>query len=462
MKRILCGIAALLLLGAGCAGRQERALREDLYEEMVALRLGRHAAADGAAEATLPESPRLEDYLRFAALKSPALRAAYYRWAAAVEKAPQARALPNPTLSYTHYLREVETRVGPQRSRLGLMQKVPWPTKITSAADRAVREALSRQYLYDAEKLSLFYRVRRAYYEYYYLRRSARVVQDSLTLLQNVEDTIRVRYEAAAAPGPALTRLQVELGKLENRLAGLRALRPALAARLNEAIGRAPEAPLPWPEEPPGELPALAEEELLAALSTENPGLQAAREKVRAAASGVRLARAQYLPDVGLGVSVIETDRRTDADPDDNGKDPVMLTLDLSLPIWWGKVAAGVRQAEAERAAAESELARKSQRLTADLRMAFFHYGDAERKQNLFAKTLVPKAEQALEATRTSFAAGEAAFADLLDAERTLLEFRLMAERATVDRAVRLAELEMLSGRPLRRPAAAEAADADE
>jgi hypothetical protein len=38
----------------------------------------------------------------------------------------------------------------------------------------------------------------------------------------------------------------------------------------------------------------------------------------------------------------------------------------------------------------------------------------------------------------------------MIDAERQLLEFRLMEERALVDRNIRLAELEKLCGRELR------------
>jgi outer membrane protein TolC len=48
-----------------------------------------------------------------------------------------------------------------------------------------------------------------------------------------------------------------------------------------------------------------------------------------------------------------------------------------------------------------------------------------------------------------AFAAGRAGFLDLIDAQRTLLEFELAYERALADRAINLAELEMLAGREL-------------
>lgn len=454
MKKAAWSLTMILLL-SGCASQEEMTLRSHLHDEARSLRLDECEPDDRNVSdvSSLPEQPMLSDYLQYAALNSPTLKTAYYRWAAAVEKAPQARALPNPTVGYTHYIREVETRVGPQKNRFAIMQMVPWPTKLTNKSDRAVREALSHKYLYDAEKLSLFFKVRSAYYEYYYLHQSLQVVKDNLSLLQNIEGTILTRYEAAAATNPSLIQVQVELGKQEDRLRSVEALRAVFASRLNAAIGRSPELDLPWPEVVFDDMPVLDEEALLAALQVDNPGLKAARAKMYAAQAGERLAHAQYMPDFTVGASFIETDRFTDMNPADNGKDPVMVTLEVSLPVWLNKYAAGVREAKAGRLAAENALKAQSNQIAVDLRLAFFNYGDAARKWNLFAKTLVPKAEQALDASLTAFSAGKAGFADVLDTERTLLELRLMEKRAQVDQAIRLGELEMLSGRELRQAA---------
>ena len=446
--------AVLLLAGslAGCAFQQEGALRDQLGREAAALGLeDRASASEGRVVTdTLTGDPSLQDCLTYAALHSPRLRKAFYEWQAALEKTPQARSLPDPKFSYTHYVREVETRVGPQKNRFALMQMIPWPEKITSRTDMAVRQALTAKYLYEAEKLHLFHRVRQTYAEYYYLGRSLDILRDSMTLLENLEESLRTGYKADIAKDSDLNRMQVELGKLADRLESLAALRPARLARLNSILGRKPTAPMDLPESLPVEEPQLEEAELLERLTADNPGLRAAREKVRASLAGERLARADYFPDFGLSAGFIETDRRVDANPEDNGKDPVLVGVEVSLPLWRSKYAAGVREAQARRQASEAALEEKADNLAADLRLAFYKYEDAGRKQNLFAKTLVPKAEQVLESARSSYTAGQAAFADLIETERDLIELRLLAERARVDRLIGLSELEMLAGRALR------------
>ena len=60
---------------------------------------------------------------------------------------------------------------------------------------------------------------------------------------------------------------------------------------------------------------------------------------------------------------------------------------------------------------------------------------------------MLPCREDALEATEGAFRAGTAGFSDLVDAQRTWLEFELSYQRALADRGKALARLEMLVGR---------------
>ena len=84
--------------------------------------------------------------------------------------------------------------------------------------------------------------------------------------------------------------------------------------------------------------------------------------------------------------------------------------------------------------------------MLADLKLVLYNFHDAERKIDLYRDTLIPKADQALNVTQQAFETGKASFLDLIDAQRTLLEFRLAYERALTNRAQRLAEIEMITG----------------
>ena len=79
------------------------------------------------AEPPLSAATPPDGYVRYALYHSPAVEAAYQRWAAVSERLPQVRALPDPRLNFGFFLDEVETRTGPQQARFGVSQSFPWP-----------------------------------------------------------------------------------------------------------------------------------------------------------------------------------------------------------------------------------------------------------------------------------------------------------------------------------------------
>ncbi len=459
LRSLLVWSTAAVLLAAGCQSRTDR------RASLPPPRADRAPAAPPASSPeplpTLDADAALEDYLAYAAMNNPGLEAAFHRWQAGLQRVPRARALPDPRITYRYYIREVETRVGPQRHGLGVAQTVPWPGKLRERAGVATEAAEAARRRYEAEKVRLFHRVKVAWYEYAYLARAIDTVREIRELIAYLESVARRRYTARAAEHPDVLRAQVELGKLDDRLRTLRDLRPAAAARLNAALARSTLEPTPWPAlaaEPPLEV---ADEALLAWLAESNPELAALDAEIRQAGRAVDLARQAYYPDVTVGLDWIPTDDPpSPARPRDAGRDPVVAMLSVNVPIWHETYAAGVREAEHRRLAAVRTRAERAHLLSSEARMALYAYRDAARKADLYGDALVPKARQGVAATQTAFVGGTANFVDLVDAERQLLEFRLSHQRALADQGVALARLEMLVGRTL--PRGAPPAEPDE
>ncbi len=444
-------VAALGVALAGCGPLVgELALEEALFEEgaryeaTTASRPGR--PAELRSDATLP------DYLAYAAVTNPGLEAAFHRWRAAAERVPQARALPDPRLSFGWFIQEVETRVGAQRAKIGVSQMFPWKGKRGLRGEVAVHAAEAAHARYEAVKLALFHRVKRTYWRYWFLSRAVAVTEENLKLLGQLESVARARYAVGSAPQSAVVKAQLELGRLEDRLNALRDLRRPRSARLRAALG-APgtpsSEPLPWPKKAPGqEAVDVTSERLSGWLRETNPELRAAEAAVARAEAGVALAVRNGYPDVGIGLDYVFTDEARMGGAD-SGKNPFVAMFSVNLPLARGKYRAAERQAEAERAAAVGERADRENNLAAELQEALYSFRDAERKIGLYRDTLLPMARQSIEVARQSFETGRADFLDLIDAQRTLLEFELSHARARADRAVALAEIEMLVGRKI-------------
>ena len=130
--------------------------------------------------------------------------------------------------------------------------------------------------------------------------------------------------------------------------------------------------------------------------------------------------------------------------------DHLAVILSFNLPIWRGKVRAGIAEARFEQESVRhgrEDLARTLER--AAIR-ALFDFGDAQRRAALFSRSLIPKASQTYESLQSAYALGTSnvALIDLLDSVNALLEFELEGRRATRDMHIAAAELEMLMGGP--------------
>ncbi|MBI5722398.1 MAG: TolC family protein [Planctomycetes bacterium] len=438
-------LAAIVLMICSCAQeRQEFGEYESAATAYVQA---------GRQSGSLGENPTLEDYLRAARANNPALDAARQRWKAALEELPQARSLPDPRFAYGYEVmwpgkKPSYDNMGPDGTRkdshsakmdnqmIALTQDLPLFTKLQLRHAIAIQEVQARQQDYQAELLKLDYEVARAYYEYYYLARSVAVTAGYIDQLRQIEDVARSRYAAAAGSQPDVIRAQVELGKMQNELESMRDMRGPVSQRLRAAINQPGGPLLPWPEAIQPVQAALDDGQAWQMLLESSPQLKALGYEVAGAEKAVELSRQDFLPDFMLGLEYKFGSERS-----------LTPMIGLSLPIWFEKYSAAVRQAQARQLAALREKTAATNMLSAELKMAAYEYRNADRKVRLYRDTLLPRARQALQSTRAAYQSGKAVFADLIDAQRILLEFELAYERAVADTRTGLAKIEMMIGR---------------
>jgi len=389
----------------------------------------------------------LRGYLVEAALNNPGLEAAFNQWKASLQRVPQARSLPDPRFTYRYFIREVETRVGPQRQAFELSQMFPWFGKLNLAGDVKAQAARADYQKYEAAKRRLFMDVKDAFYELAYLKRATEVTRENIQLVQHLEEVVRIRYSAAAAQHPDMIRIQVELGKLEDKLNTLQDMQKPAAARLNAALNRPAAGPLNVPATIIVPAVTFDEAVLSKRLDRTQPDLLSLTAKAHQYHLATDLAKKDRAPDVTLGVSYVDVGRAPyGAHPPDNGRDIVGVMASINIPLWQGRISAKVKENTLKEQAALKQKQDLKNQLHTRLQRALYEYRDARRKQNLYGDTLLPKAEESVQATETAFRGGTGTFLDVIDAQRVYLEFQLARTRADADLGKSLALLEMLVG----------------
>jgi outer membrane protein TolC len=442
-------VAVLLMaqsfsLLSGPAGASEKAKAEAAADSLAALMK--------EAPDTLPtfdSTITLNDYLVAAMKHNPGLRSAFNCWIADLKKSDYEGSLPDPMFSYGYFVENVETRVGPQEQRFGLRQSFPWFGTLGAREDMAFAMSQASYERYQAAKFQLFFEVKAAYYDYYFLGQDLLVTRENLELLEFWESVAQTKYKVGLKQHPDVIKAQVELGKLEDHLRALEEQEAPKAARLRALLNLPDSVGLAIPMSIAVTEAPLIQDSVISLITQSNPGLRALENTVESERAGERLAGKQALPSFSIGVDYIQTGEAINPDMPESGKDPWMIGASVSLPIWFGKNSARKKEAQARCRAAEYNLRDSENQLAAVTQGLLFEYSDALRKTRLYRDGLVPKAQQSLNAIYAAYQAGETDFLNVLDAQRQLLDFQLTVAREQARLATKRAQLEMLSGSDL-------------
>ena len=368
------------------------------------------------------ESGTLEDFLRESLAANPELSAQFDRVKASRQIGTQVGSLPDPRLSYTEFVSSVETRTGPQLRAVSLTQAFPWPGKLTLREGIADQSAKTAFYRFEATQRQVIREVGLGYFDYAFLGEATRVTKQNLNLLKQLAPTVDEKVRGGGDLGASL-RLEVELTKAEDQLQALEEQRNALSSRLASLLGRTPnlEAAIPFPVLG-ARVPQIGSTDSLESGVKGHPLVEAAASGVITAKLAESLSRKSPLPDINIGANVI--------DIGGGGDTAVGVIVGVSIPLQFNKYRAEREEKAALTSAARADVESIRQKLLADLHRAIQSWREADKRLDLYRGKLLPAAEQALEVTTESYRNDKASVTDLIDSERTLLDLRLMYQRA--------------------------------
>ncbi len=409
---------------------------------------------DDVSERTSTEEPRelselsgtLAEYLAYALAKSPDTRAAFERWRAARFSISRAGKLPEPNISFGYFLRSVETKVGPQRYKLGVSQMFPWPTKLSAGEDAARERANAAALLVDANILEIRRNVAEVYWTLWLIDEEHRLKGEHDAVLESLAGAVRGRLQTGNATLADLNLVELNIARHHDHRGLHHEAAKRASAKLRAAIGapRGPET-LPALEPPTHGLP-LASEEVLAGHLAEHPMIEkfahlAASEEHRA-----RAQRAERYPRFKVGVNLIGTGESGMAGIEDDGKDALVVSAGLSVPLWSGTYSDAISEARAKGRAHEAMAEATLRRAEGMLGEALSNVRDAQRRIELYERTLLPQAEATYQAVLGGYQTGHSTVAAVILAQRDLIDLQIEHAKARADHARFWANLEFVTG----------------
>ena len=385
-------------------------------------------------------------YLVIAAENNPGLKSKFNEYLAAMEQIPQAKALPDPQLTFSLFAQPIETRVGPQRASLAVSQAFPWFGTLKAHGEAATQMAESRLKAFEDRKLKLFKEVKIAYTGLYFVHKSILLTEGNLKLLQSFKELVRVNFENGKTGFVNVLRVEMDEQELQNKLAYLNDSKKALLVQFENLLNTPLDEAVTFPEILWEETLDEAKQTMYNNVISQNLQLRQLQSQMAAQNKKIEVAAHMGKPSFTLGMSYINIGERSDVDIPDNGQDAFLFPqAGLRIPLYRKKYEALKNQQELQKESIQQEIEEKSDSLISQLEMLIRDHLDASRRQGLY-KRLYALAEQSLALLQTEFTTGKTDFAEILRMERKLLTYQLELEKARVDANNSVYEINYLMG----------------
>ncbi len=391
----------------------------------------------------------LNEYLIEAAENNPGLKSHFNEYLSALEKIPQADALPDPQITFGYLIQPAETRVGPQQARISVMQMFPWFGTLGAKKDVETEMAKSKYEIFEEAKSRLFYDVKSTYYNLYFTDKATVITRENINILNTFRKLALIKVESGLASAVDVLRVEMEIADLENQLAMLRDMFFSLQISLNNLLNVEEQRKVSLPE-------------VLSAVDIE-PGSEAILDSIRTGNHQIlqlEFIEASFLsrekaasksgkPGFSIGVDYMITGESTSpmADPAESGQDAIVFPMvGITIPLYRQKYKAMVKEAVYLQEATLNKKADKINVLETAYAKTDKDYRDADRRIPLY-KFQSERAAKAIKILETEYATAGKNFEEILRMERQLLKYRLELENARADKNAAVAFINYLMGK---------------
>jgi outer membrane protein TolC len=432
--RIVSGLVAVFLL---LPAQAQTVGNADKPVELTVTNQGQAQVAGGPVS--------LDSLIQEAEQRNPGVQSALRQVQALRHRIPQARTLPDPTVSvgWAGNITPFGVQKGDPSSYRGITasQTIPYPGKLRLRGQVADREAEAAWWDYENARRRLAADVKAAYYDYSFYAKAMETTTKNKDLLQKLSQISEARYRVGKGIQQDVLKSQVEISRIQQRLTVLEQQYKTAQVRLNTLLYRDPEAPLPPPEALSNPKLQYSLDQLYQLAKEHDTGLQREQRMIERNQLAVNLAQRDYYPDFTVAYMY----QQRPLMPDMNG-----LTVTANIPIFYKtKQREAVREATETLISSERSKDNRQTELFFAVKEQYLLAKSAEGLFQLYSQGVVPQSSLALESSMSAYQVGNVDFLTILSNFTTVLDYQIEYYRELANYNMALARLEPLVGMEL-------------
>lgn len=255
-------------------------------------------------------------------------------------------------------------------------------------------------------------------------RRTSAVLEEQLALAARLVAATLARFSSGRGSQGDVLQAQSEQARLRAERQALDSEIRGAEAMLRATLALPQETPIPPLASAESQIPPLAPSALVQTALSRRPELAVMRAEQQRARADVDVMRSMYVPMgfVRTGPAYTMTDGAG-----------WMLMLGVSLPVWRGRLRAGVAEAQAMVQMADAEVQATSVMITGEAAAAREEVAAAQARLGAIQREVLPLSQKGAQSQLAGYAAGQVPLASMLLAFRTLLEARIDEVMAQVN-----------------------------
>ena len=386
----------------------------------------------------------LDSLLQLVVDNNTQLKSIELEYQSVLEKKNQVNQLPNPQLGVGIPALRPETRLGPQMMMVSASQLFPWFGTLKSKEEVVISMSKAKYEQISIVKLDLFYQVKSAYYQLYFLEQKQAIIKDNIELFESLESISLAKVESGQVTLADVLRVQTKLQSLRQQLLMIENQKLVFESNINELTKQPTSTKIQLED---SLVLSVLEYDLAtfkSKIENNHPLIAQVNYQIEQSNNSIAVNSNMNKPTLGLGLDFSLVGQRTDANPMNNGRDILVPKVMLSIPIYRKSYQAKIE----EEKLIQQSLEVKKETITDKMISLLINYKadyDNGLLENSLYQNQTSTMQMAYDVLLSEYSSSGKGFEELLMVQNQLLEFDLGIYQAELKANIAQANIERIT-----------------
>ena len=368
-------------------------------------------------------SESLNELVKEALQNNPQLKAAHSQTLAEQTKVKQVTAWDPPQVGISFFqtpIQYLNPITNGMETDYYIQQMFPFPGKLGNMGDAASSNAKMYGEQYKTLKNKIINDLKSNYYMLYFVEKKIEINKENQDLLKQLNAIALKQYEVGTGKQADVLRAQTELSTLVNSGINLIKEKRNVETMINTILSRPVDSPLPEIKDIQDTIPNWTYEQLSQLAFQNRPELKAMQFNVDMSKSELKASKLEYYPDFMVQLMYKNMANTS------NDFWSAMVGVNIPLAFWSkDKYTGKVQENEININTAQEQKSAMKNMVESDVQNALIKIQSNKNLIDLYKGTVIPQAEQTLQATLAEYQTGKTEFLMFIDAYKMVLTSKL-------------------------------------